>query len=279
MSKRHLASLAERERAVLDQRLSSGRAPARELLHARILLKADQGPHGPGWTDPAIAAALDVRRSTVERVRKRFAEGRLAPALTRRLRHRRQPDGRGGRRLMVLALGLRQGEALGLRWTDVDLERGTLRVQKQLQRIDGKLQLTEPKTERSRRTIALPGFALDALRGHRVRQLEERLVAGEQWQDHGLVFPSTNGTPLDPRNMVRQVHELLDRAGLPRKRFHDLRHTCATLLLVQGADLRVVMDVLGHSQISLTANTYQHVVESLKRDAADRMQALFAGRR
>jgi integrase len=142
---------------------------------------------------------------------------------------------------------------------DLELEVGTLRVQKQLQRIDGKLVLTEPKTARSRRTIALPPFAVDAIRHHRVRQLEERLAAGERWHDSGLVFTSTVGTPLEPRNTLRDFHRTLRLAGLPRKRFHDLRHTCATLLLIQGEDLWVVMDVLGHSQITLTANTYQHV--------------------
>jgi len=165
--------------------------------------------------------------------------------------------------------------ALGLRWDDVDLDGDMLRVRKQLQRIDGKLQLTEPKTARSRRSIALPGFAVQALREHRVRQFEERLLAGSRWQDMGLVFPSTIGTPVEPRNLVPQYHRLLDRAGLPAKRFHDLRHTCATLLLIQGEDIRVVMDVHGHSQISLTANTYQHVVQSLKERAADRMEAMF----
>lgn len=177
---------------------------------------------------------------------------------------------------VALALGLRQGEALGLRWEDIDLDTGNLHVRKQLQRIDGKLRLTEPKTTRSRRSVALPLFAVDALREHRVRQLEERLLAGSRWQDQGLVFPSTIGTPLDTRNLVHRYHALLERAGLPRRRFHDLRHTCPTLLLIQGEDLRVVMEVLGHSQITLMANTYQHVVQSLKRGAADRMQAIFA---
>jgi site-specific recombinase XerD len=92
----------------------------------------------------------------------------------------------------------------------------------------------------------------------------------------GLVFSSTIGTPMEPRNLVRAFKALLGRAGLPGTvRFHDLRHPCATLLLVQGEDLRVVMEILGHSQISLTANTYQHVVQSLKERAADRMEALF----
>jgi integrase len=177
---------------------------------------------------------------------------------------------------VALALGLRQGEALGLRWEDVDLDRAVLHVRKQVQRIEGKLTLVEPKTAKSRRSVALPTFAVDALRAHKVRQLEERLLAGNRWQDWGLVFPSATGTPMDASNLIGQYHRLLERAGLPRRRFHDLRHTCATLLLIQGEDLRVVMEVLGHSQISLTANTYQHVAQSLKRGAADRMQALFA---
>lgn len=193
---------------------------------------------------------------------------------------------------VALALGLREGEALGLCWKDVDLDGGMLLVRRQLQRlkgelVDGKRQrgrvvLAETKTDRSRRTIALPAFAVQALREHRVRQLEERLQMGARWKgcEQGeLVFPSIFGTPLDARNLIRQYHALLEKAGIPRRRFHDLRHTCATLLLVQGEDLRVVMEVLGHSQITLTANTYQHVVQSLKRGAADKMQALLGGAR
>ena len=109
-------------------------------------------------------------------------------------------------------------------------------------------------------------------------QLQERLLAGERWLDHGPVFPSTIGTPLDPPDIVQQYHELLEKAGLPRCRFQDLRHTCATLLLLHGENLRAVamMEVLGHPQISLTANTYQHVMESLKRGAAEKMQSLLA---
>ena len=180
---------------------------------------------------------------------------------------------------VALALGLRQGEALGLRWDDIDLDNATIIVRKQLQRIEGKLQLTEPKTERSRRTIALPPFAVDALRLHRIRQLQEKLIGGDGWNEWNLVFTSATGTPLDASNLSGQYHRLLRKANLPRKRFHDLRHTCATLLLLQGEDLRVVMEVLGHSQITLTANTYQHVMQSMKRKAADRMQALFGASR
>ncbi len=178
---------------------------------------------------------------------------------------------------VALAVGLRRGEALGLRWTDVDLDTGTLKVRTSLQRVDGRLQLVEPKTARSRRTIALPQSAIIALRHHRVRQLQERLLAGQRWHDTGMVFTTTIGTPLDPRNVYRHFQRALAEAGLPRKRFHDLRHTCATLLLAQGVHPRVVMDILGHSQIALTMDTYSHVIPTLQREAAGRMDALLAG--
>jgi integrase len=175
---------------------------------------------------------------------------------------------------VALAVGLRQGEALGLRWEDVDLDGGQLAIRHALQRVGGKLQLVEPKTRLSRRTIALPAFAVAALRKHRASQLREQLWAGSKWEEHGLVFTSTIGTPLDGTNVTHRLQRLLGEAGLPRLRFHDLRHTAATLLLTQGVHPRVVMDLLGHSQISLTMNTYSHVIPSLQRDAANQMEAV-----
>jgi integrase len=176
---------------------------------------------------------------------------------------------------VALAIGLREGEALGLRWKDINLETGVLTVQVELQRVDGKLQLKILKTEHSRRSISLPQFAIAALRAHRARQLEERLQAGELWADHGLVFTTVLGKPLDSRNVVRRFKRALQQADLPDQRFYDLRHTCASLLLVQGVHPRVVMEILGHSQISLTMNTYSHVAPQLQGEAAQRMDALF----
>jgi integrase len=161
-----------------------------------------------------------------------------------------------------------------LRWEDADLDKATLTVRAALQRVGGKLQLTETKTERSRRTIALPNMAVTALRQRHIKQLEERLLAGSRWQASGFVFTSMVGTPLEPRNAYRQFQKALERAQLPHARFHDLRHTCATLLLVQGVPARVVMETLGHSQISLTMNTYSHVLPDLQREAADQMDRL-----
>jgi integrase len=175
---------------------------------------------------------------------------------------------------VALTLGLRQGEALGLRWDDVDLSMGYIRVARQLQRFDGKFQLVEPKTARSRRTIVMPPTICKLLTDHRERQAQERNAAGVRWKEWGLVFTRADGYPLDGTVVTHQFHEFLDLAGLPQRRFHDLRHSCATLLLAQGVSPRVVMEILGHSQIALTMNTYTHVVPDLRRDAATRMESL-----
>jgi len=176
---------------------------------------------------------------------------------------------------VAVAMGLRQGEALGLRWEDVDFDEGTLSVRHALQRIEGKFELVEPKTPRSRRTLYLPMATLRSLREHRAGQLKERLLAGPGWEDRGLVFTTPTGTPIDARNLTLSFQRMLKRFGLPKRRFHDLRHSCATLLLVQGVPARVVMETLGHSQISLTLNTYSHVPSELQREAAHRMDDFF----
>lgn len=173
---------------------------------------------------------------------------------------------------VALALGLRQGEALGLLWEDVDLDAGVLTVRRALQRRPGVgLVFTEPKSAAGRRSIAMPLPLVEALRTHRSRQAEERLAAGELWEDHGLVFAQVNGRPIDPSADYKAWRELLVAAGVRRARLHDARHTAATLLLQQGVPARVAMQILGHSQISLTLGTYSHVVPELAKDAAAKM--------
>jgi integrase len=174
---------------------------------------------------------------------------------------------------VALALGLRQGEALGLRWSDVELDAGVLNVRHALLRIGGRRELTEPKTALSRRTIPLPPLAVAALRSHRIRQLEERLLAGDRWHDESFVFTTTVGTPLDGPTVTKRFQASLAAAGLPRQRFHDLRHGCASLLLGQGVAPRVVMELLGHSDVRLTQNVYMHVAPDLRSAAADHMEA------
>jgi integrase len=175
---------------------------------------------------------------------------------------------------VALAVGPRRGEALGLRWCDVDLEAGTLRVVQTLQRTDGRLDLVPPKSERSRRRVPVPDVAVTALRRHRVQAETEAVERGEPLASESLVFTSVVGTPLEPRNVNRAFAALLAGAGLRHVRLHDLRHTCASLLLAQGVAPRVVMETLGHSAIAVTMNTYSHVLPIMQRDAADRMNDL-----
>ena len=178
----------------------------------------------------------------------------------------------------ALATGLRQGELLGLRWEDVDLEvRKTLRVSYSLARVKGKLELVEPKTARSHRTVVLPGVAVAALRAHRTRQRMERLVAGSRWQDAGHVFTTSIGTPLDAATVTRSFGRALAHAGLPHSRFHDLRHAAATFLLGQGFTLEDVKNMLGHSSIVLTSNTYGHLLEQRQREVARGMDVALGG--
>lgn len=182
---------------------------------------------------------------------------------------------------VAFAIGLRRGEALGLQWSDVDLTRGTVTIRHELLRIEGTLQLTEyTKSRSSHRTLTLPAQALEALREHRRRQVAERLAMGEAWghgQDHGYVFTTGSGTPLDGNNVRHAFQAHLRRAGLPHQRFHDTRHACASLLLAQGVPDHVVMDILGHSSISVTKNIYAHVYPTMRQEAADKMNAALFG--
>lgn len=183
--------------------------------------------------------------------------------------------------LFILALrtGMRRGEMLALKWQDVNLERGTLLVRASLRgRKGGGYDFLPPKTKAGRRTIALTPTVIDALKAHRARQGRERLFLGAAWQENGLVFPSTIGTPQDPQNLSRIVFKrVLDKAGLPGEtRLHDLRHTCATLLLSHGTDAKTVSDLLGHSTIAITLQTYGHVLPNMRTRAADMMDAIFA---
>jgi integrase len=180
---------------------------------------------------------------------------------------------------VALSLGLRMGEILGLRWQDVDLDRATLTVNQAIYRIAGKgLVAAEPKTDRSRRALFLPDVVLRGLKTHRKRQLEERLAAGSYWHDRALVFTSSRGTPLEPRNLFRAFKKLLGKAELPDVRFHDLRHSTASLLLAQGVPMRAVMELLGHSSISTTADIYSHVMPTMMRDVAEKMDAILGSR-
>ena len=141
--------------------------------------------------------------------------------------------------MLVIQTGMRRGELLGLRWEDVDIEQGLLHVRQALAP-DGK-SFSQPKTAKGRRRIRLTPEAVDALKRHRIAQNEERLRRGSLWRDHGLVFCSTVGTPMNPDNLIKRSYKpLLECTGLPQIPFHYLRHTCASLLLAQNVPARVV---------------------------------------
>ncbi len=163
---------------------------------------------------------------------------------------------------MALSCGLRRGEILALRWSDLVLDATPpqLRVAGSLQRVNGALSVDDPKSAKSRRTIAVPHITVDALRRQRVRQAEERLLAGDEWHANDLVFTTPLGTPVDPRNFLRQWHRLLDDAGVPRRALHEARHAAASLMLSEGVPLKVVQEVLGHSTFQLTADRYGHLM-------------------
>ena len=175
--------------------------------------------------------------------------------------------------LVTLDTGLRQGEALGLRWQDVDLDAGTITVRYALQRVEGKLVLVEPKSQTSRRKVQPGAVAMRSLREHHARQTEEQERV--TWLPFGLVFTGAHGHPLDGVAVTKRFQAILKAAGLPRMRFHDLRHSSATLLLCQGIAARVVMERLGHSNITLTLNTYSHVIPQLRQGAADAIDRVF----
>jgi integrase len=207
---------------------------------------------------------------------------------------------------VAISLGLRQGEALALRWRDVDLEASTLRVRYALQRLNSKrkakegragpieiskqnspteIHLVEPKTKRSRRMIDLPSVTRNALSAHRSRQAAERELCGSGWlipkvhcegrveSSEDFVFTTSIGTPLDGRNITKRFQRILKNAKIPAHRFHDLRHTAATLLAIQGVHPKAIQSVLGWDQVSMV-DRYAHFVDEMRKDAATKMDAI-----
>lgn len=176
---------------------------------------------------------------------------------------------------LALATGMREGELLGLRWSDVDLEKGRLLVSRTMTYVTGYGFVEgEPKTKKGKRNILLPEFVVETLKRHRMSQLEKRLAAGADWIDRNLVFPNDRGDFVFSSTLLRNFYTVLVEAGLPRIRFHDLRHSAATILLSMGVQGKVVQELLGHSNISITMDVYGHVLPSMQKDAMDKMDDL-----
>ncbi len=175
---------------------------------------------------------------------------------------------------LIALRGLRRGEAAGLRWRDVDMDGATAIITCQLQQYNGRLVLCPPKTARSERAVALDRTTIAVLRAHQAAQDAEHATLGDGYQDSGYVFTCLNGDPMAPDRLSRTFRRLSDEAGLPPVRLHDLRHGAATLALAAGADLKVVQDMLGHSSIVLTADTYTSVLPEVARKAAEDIATL-----
>ncbi len=256
--------------AFLNAKTAAGLSP-RTVQYIRAILRRALGQAVKwGMVSRNVATLVDPPRSVRTQVRPLTADQARALILFTK------DDRLGPLFHVAITTGLRQGELFGLRWEDIDLAAGTLTVRHAVQRIDGKPALVEPKTALSRRTVTLPVSAVAALRTQRTRQLQERLLASSRWQDWNLVFASTIGTPLEPSNVTHRFQRLLADAGLPRQRFHDLRHCAASLLLAGGVAPRTIMGILGHSQISLTMNTYAHLSPALEDEAARALDAVLA---
>jgi integrase len=178
-----------------------------------------------------------------------------------------------------MTTGLRQGELLGLTWDDgLDLEHARVRVHQQVQLMadaEGKLRpaLTTPKSRAGRRWVPIPSFVVEALRAHRAGQQLQRAAAGPRWVEQGLVFPNAKGGPRDANALRRQYYQARDAAGLPPRRFHDLRHVYRSLLTQLGVHPSVAMRLMGHADLRMSAH-YEHILDSAMTDAADRLDAL-----
>jgi integrase len=258
------------ENVVTDRRAPSLGLTPRTVQHIHATLRAalDQAVE---WDLVArnVAKLVDAPRDTRKEIKPFF------PEQARKCLDVARSDRLDGL-YFVAMLGLRQGEILGLQWSDVDLDARVLTIRQSLQRVARVLKIVETKNDRSRRTIRLPQVAADALIRHAARQEQERQFAGERWKNTGFLFTTSVGTPLDGPTVTHRFQALLKNAGLPRMRFHDLRHRCATLLLVQGVHPRVVMEILGHSQISITMNIYSHVIPAMQQEVATRLDAILA---
>ena len=179
-------------------------------------------------------------------------------------------------RLMAMT-GMRRGEVLGLRWDDLDLEAATITIRRALVPLGGKVEVSEPKTVRGRRRIALDALTLQALKDHAGRQADEQ-SACENWNETGYIFTTADGQPLDPHRLSKTFEHHLRAAVLPRIPLHGLRHTYATLALSSGVNPRIVSGRLGHSTVALTLDIYSHVLPQADQDAADKIAALIVER-
>ncbi len=263
-------SPAHVQRLIRDK-LDSGLSPASVRYVHAVLRRALRQAVRWGLAPRNAAEAVDLPKLVRKEARA------LSPEEARRFLAACSGERLEALYVLGVTSGLRQGELLGLKWEDVDLDRGTLLVRRQIQRMrDGSgLAFLPLKNPESRREVALGPMAVSALRKHRARQAEEKLMLGSLYDDRGLIFTTGHGTPLEATNVVdRSFKPLLRAAGLPDIRFHDLRHTCATLMLSMGLSPKVAQERLGHADVSVTMGIYSHVTPETRREAAGAIEDL-----
>jgi integrase len=247
------------------EKLDAGLSPRTVQIIHTVLRKALQQAVRDDVLPRNVCDAVTAPRQTKKEMQP------LTPAQAKRLLENVREDRLRALYVLAITAGLREGELLGLRWEDVNLERKLLQVCRQLTRTRDGLFFTAPKRGRAR-VVRLTDLAIAALEAHWVAQNEERTRAGSLWQETGLVFTSTIGTPVDVGNLTyRSFRPLLKRTDLPRIRFHDLRHTCATLLLSKGTHPKIVQEMLGDANISMTMDTYSHVLPDMQEKAVSAM--------
>jgi len=250
------------------ERLESGMAPRMVQLIHTTLHKALKQAAADGLVPRNVAGIVTAPRSPGKEIKT------LTPQQARALLQSAHTDRLEALYVLAVTTGMRQGELLGLKWVDVDMETGTLQVRRTLSTATGRgFSFNAPKTAKGRRSIKLPEIALSSLRRHREAQQQEKDTITELWEDHGLVFTSHVGTPLARQDLItRSFRPLLQLADLPNIRFHGLRHTCATLLLGRGVHAKLVQELLGHATISVTLDTYSHVLQSMTDQTATAME-------
>jgi integrase len=179
--------------------------------------------------------------------------------------------------LLMLSTGMRRGEALGLKWEDLNLESGIVRIKRNLKREGGRIVTADTKTLKSRRAVNVPAPVLEALQRNRNLQEVEKAHLGGAWVDSGFIFTTSIGTPIDPRNLYREFSQICEKAGLGHWHPHELRHSAASLMLASGVKLQVVSEVLGHSSIRMTADVYGHILDPDRQHAASAMSEVLWG--
>jgi len=256
---------------LLTFKLRAGLSPSTvHRVRALISQCLDQGVR---WGDVPSNVARLSRPPRMERPEGRTLTREQAQQLLETLKEHRHES----LYLLMLSTGMRRGEALGLKWEDLNPATGVVRIKRNLKREGGRIVTADTKTLRSRRAVNLPIPVLEALQRNRELQDAERADLGDAWIESGFIFTTSIGTPIDPRNLYREFTQICERAGLGHWHPHELRHSAASLMLASGVKLQVVSEVLGHSSIRMTADIYGHILDPDRQQAASAMSEVLWG--